>query len=185
MGSHCLLQGIFLPHCWQIVYHLSHEGSPATTMQLSPKISATGLGAEEGIWQGLETNVLSVTYCLCVPRKHMFITHLFSHLHVNHLPSFWSPNPIPSMFSLVFCCRWCLTRGLWTLVNYSVFLGLFHVYMLLNFFVCFTPVKLSHANYLLDQPEEPKRVKGSSFLSHTSSHSKKHKGQPSQDTCYQ
>ena len=36
MGSHFLFQGIFptqglnpsLPHCWQILYHLSHQGSP-------------------------------------------------------------------------------------------------------------------------------------------------------------
>ena len=36
MGSHALLQGIFpiqglspgLPHCWWILYHLSHQGSP-------------------------------------------------------------------------------------------------------------------------------------------------------------
>ena len=38
MGSHSLLQGIFLtpglnlslPHCRQILYHLSHQGSPST-----------------------------------------------------------------------------------------------------------------------------------------------------------
>ena len=40
VGSHCLLQGIFpthgsnpsLLHCWQILYHLSHQGNP--TMNL-------------------------------------------------------------------------------------------------------------------------------------------------------
>ena len=72
-----------------------------------------------------------------------------------------------------------------TLVNYSVFLGLFHGYMLLNFFVCFTPAKLSHINSLLDHAEEPRRVEGSSFLSHTSSHSEKHRGQPRWDTDHQ
>ena len=39
VGCHALLQGIFpsqgsnpgLPHCWQILYYLSHQGSPNNT----------------------------------------------------------------------------------------------------------------------------------------------------------
>ena len=43
VGCHALLQGIFptqglnprLPHCRQILYHLSHQGNPASSVQFS------------------------------------------------------------------------------------------------------------------------------------------------------
>ena len=50
MGYHSLLQGLFLtqvsnsslPHCRQILYHLSHQGNPIDLNWLLKKISITG-----------------------------------------------------------------------------------------------------------------------------------------------
>ena len=49
IGCHALLQGIFptqrsnpgLPHCWQILYSLSHQGSLLTNIQLTKVLTHT------------------------------------------------------------------------------------------------------------------------------------------------
>ena len=62
VGSHSLLLGIFptqglnlgLPHCRQILYHLSHQGSPTLTLQASISSSVRGLQIYSCIfWRGL------------------------------------------------------------------------------------------------------------------------------------
>ena len=58
VGCHSLLQGIFLTqvsnpsllHCRQILYHLSHQGSP---FQSIPGNSVTSLGGEFLFWETL------------------------------------------------------------------------------------------------------------------------------------
>ena len=55
-------------------------------------------------------------------------------------------------------------RPLAILVSYSVFLGLSRVHMLLYFCLIFLLLTCLMPVYLLDQPEEPKRVEETVFL---------------------
>jgi len=137
VGSHFLFQGIFLtqrlnwglPHCWQILYHPSHDGNLTTTMELSPKISTTGLGVEEGIWQGLETKS---PVCILLPlqpqKTYVYKTFVFP--SPCESPSFLlksQPQTLNVLFGLLLLMVFKV-RALDILVNYSVFLGLFCVY---------------------------------------------------------
>ena len=54
VGCHFLLQGIFLawgtnpgiPHCRQMLYHLSHQGSPEAKWKQRPAVAVTGDGSQ-------------------------------------------------------------------------------------------------------------------------------------------
>ena len=69
MGNHTFLQGIFptqvsnpgLPHCGQILYHLSHQGSPvAQLVKNPPEMRETqkvrSLGQEDLLEKGQATH---------------------------------------------------------------------------------------------------------------------------------
>ena len=74
MGCHALLQGIFptqgsnpgLLHCRQILYHLSHQGSPKITTEAIKRIT--------GVWQGHQRQrqrreMTSTLHFLCFDKK--------------------------------------------------------------------------------------------------------------------
>ena len=65
VGSHALLQGIFptqalnlsLLHCRQVLYHLSHQGSPRLSIKTVQKMSYLSL------WHGVHDIIIGILVC--------------------------------------------------------------------------------------------------------------------------
>jgi len=100
VGSHSLLQGIFptqrsslsLLHCRQIFYHLSHQGSPCTSLCLittvrNVKTQATFLSANKTEWLWMARHLFGAVLklffqfpgisleCFCQIPKKCFLSH--------------------------------------------------------------------------------------------------------------
>ena len=121
MGSHYLLQGIFLPqglkpgllHCRQILYHMSHQGRPLNNLTFISPVSAQLLSRVQLFvtpWMAARQASLSITNSQSLLKLMSTELVMPSNCLIHCCPLLLLPSIFPSIriFSneSVLCIRW-------------------------------------------------------------------------------